>query len=214
MSYGELNTKKEKQLTKEIRVGSDYHADRLKRSNRELFDQAAIERDISDINEVLEDEELNLEAEERARLETVKGRNLSSLLILDEKTTGDSKEMKNVKKTVAAIEGKLNEACKAPLTVENVDALLKQYDAAILACRDYLREKNSSYDTGMRRRDRVNMNMVRLHTEAEAFLTAKELLIFANNAGSCLAYIRSVLLLLLLSLAIRSAGVSFPEKAR
>ncbi len=68
----------------------------------------------------------------------MKGRNLSSLLILDEKTTGDSKEMKDVKKAVAVIEGKLDEVCGAPLTEKEVDVILQQYNTAILACRDYL----------------------------------------------------------------------------
>ena len=176
MSYGELQTKKEQQLTKEIRVGSDYHADALKRSNRTLFNEAAIRRDITDINEVLAEKDLNIDAEERARLEMVKGRNLSSLLILDEKTTGDSREMKAIKKSAAAIEGKLNETRRARITEKNVDEMLTLYDKAILACRDYLKDKDPSYSKGQERYQKVTMIMYRLHQEAEAFIAAKELI--------------------------------------
>ncbi len=114
--FRDLHTKKEEQLFKAVRVGSDYHADKLRRSNRELFDHNAIQKDISDINKVLAEKELGLMSEERSRLEMIKGRNLSSLLILDEKTTGDSSDMKAVKKSVAAIEGELDQKRKSPFT--------------------------------------------------------------------------------------------------
>ena len=140
MSYEELQAKKEAQVTKELRVSSDYHADALKQKNRQLFDEAAIRKDLTDINEVLAEKDLNLTEEERSRLEMVRGRNLSSLLMLSEKTTGDSKEMKAVKKSMAAIEKKLNEEKGVAFSPESIDIVLMLYDKAILACRDYMRE--------------------------------------------------------------------------
>ena len=176
MPYGELHAKKEQQLTKEIRVTTDSHADVLKRSNRQLFDEGRIKKDLSDINEVLAQKDLGLMEEERARLEMVRGRNLSALLILDEKTTGDSKEMRAVKRGVAAVEEKLNEERQAPFGEESVEELLRLYDTAILACRDYMRDKDPSYKKGQERYQMVTMNMMRLHREAEAFLNTKELI--------------------------------------
>ncbi len=171
----ELNQKKEAQLNKNIRVASDHHASELKKKDRSLYDQAMIQRDNQDIDMVLKGTKLT--SEERSNLEMIKGRNLSSLLVLDEKRSGDSKQMKAVKKAVSAVEVKISEhRLGDPFTEAAVDEILRLYDTAILACRDYLRDKDPSYQKGQERYALVKMNTLRLHEEAEAFVVAKELI--------------------------------------
>ena len=63
-----------------------------------------------------------------------------------------------------------------PLRKKNIDDVLKLYDTAILACKDYMKDKKPSYSNGIGRYEKVTMNIVRLHEEAEAFLAAKELI--------------------------------------
>lgn len=172
----ELQFKKQQQLNKEIRVGSEHNADRLKRKDRDLYNKRAVKQDIVDINAVLTKDQ-QLTEEEKANLQVLRGRNLSTLLILEEKTTGDSKLMKKVKKAVAGIEGRLNEEKQNwQFTEADVVEILRLYDTAILACKDYMFDKGPAYKTGRERYDMVKMNMLRLHEEADSFLVAKEMI--------------------------------------
>ena len=98
--------KKNRQLDKQVRITSEHQAGALKQKNRNLYDKSAIRKDMQEINEVLKG---NLTSEDRGSLEVIKGRNMSSLLILEEKTTGDSKQMKRVKKSLVEIEKVINE---------------------------------------------------------------------------------------------------------
>ena len=86
--------KKNRQLDKQVRIASDHRAGTLKQRNRNLYDMSAIRNDMQEIDEVLKG---NLTSEDRGNLEVIKGRNMSSLLVLEEKTSGDSKQMKKVK---------------------------------------------------------------------------------------------------------------------
>ena len=166
--------KKNDQLTKEIRVTSDYHASKLKQKDRTLYNQKTLKEDIRDIDTVLKGE---LTDQERARLEMVRGRNLSSLLVLSEKTTGDSKQMKKVKMSVTEVEKEINKSRREDrFTEKDIDDILGLYRNAILACKDYMGDKTPSYGKGEDRYALVRMNMIRLHEEAEAFLAAKELI--------------------------------------
>ena len=166
--------KKDIQLNKQVRIASDHHAGALKQKNRNLYDKSAIRKDNQEIDELLTG---NLNAEERFNLEVIKGRNMSSLLVLEEKTTGDSKQMKKVKKSLVAIETAVNEEkLGIPVTVEDVERIIGLYESAILACKEYMLDKDPSYATGKERLSLVRQNMVRLHKEEEAFLTAKELM--------------------------------------
>ena len=165
---------KERQFEKEIRVSSDYHADELKKKNKTLFDQNAIRKDIQQIDLMLQ---MKQSEEDRARLEMIQGRNISSLLILEEKTTGDSSQMKNVKKSVSAVEVEINrDRLGEPFTVKDMDQILDLYDTAIHACKNYVSGKNPTYKKGKERLNLVQMNLTRLIMEAETFLVAKELL--------------------------------------
>ena len=169
-----IHKMKERQFEKEIRVGSDYHADVLKKKNRSLYDQNAIRQDIQMIDLMLQ---TNQTAEDRAKLEMIQGRNLSSLLILKEKTTGDSTQMKNVKKSVSAVEAEINKDRPGePFTEKDMDRILGLYGTAILACKEYVDDKDPTYATGKERLHLVRMNLIRLQQEAEIFLVAKELL--------------------------------------
>ncbi|MCR4654669.1 MAG: hypothetical protein K5770_00340 [Lachnospiraceae bacterium] len=99
-----LQQQKQEQLDKTVRVGSTHKASELKRKDRALYDIQAVENDNTIISNILGSKTLEIEDTERARLSAIQGRNLSTLLLLQEKTTGDSKLMKAVKKAVAAIE--------------------------------------------------------------------------------------------------------------
>ena len=99
-----LMQQKQEQLNKEIRVGSTHKASELRRKDRELYNIQSVENDNAVIDSILGNAALEIQDAEKARLSAIKGRNLSTLLLLQEKTTGDSKEMKKVKKAVAAIE--------------------------------------------------------------------------------------------------------------
>ena len=171
----ELQQIKENLLNKDIRVANEHHAGDLRNKNRSLYDQTAIRKDNQDIDAVLKSRQLT--AEELSNLEMIKGRNLSSLLVLEEKKTGDSRQMKAVKRAISAVETGLNkDRLGIPFTEKDVDELLRLYDTAILACRDYVRDKDPSYARGKERLALVRMNVDRLHEEAEALLVAKELI--------------------------------------
>ncbi len=173
-----LKQRKEQQLYKDIRVGDSYKSEDLKRKGMggTLYHEQTVEGDIAVINEILGSKELNLDKNERAKLEAINGRNLSTLLLLQEKTFGDSKEMVEVKKSISLIEKALNRPLKHAITVNNIDKLLGFYDAAIIACRDYLIDKDPTYAPGKKRLAQVRLNMLRLHEEAESFRVARELL--------------------------------------
>ena len=171
----ELQQIKETQLNKDIRVATEYQASELRNKNRSLYDQMAIRKDNQDIDTILRGKQLT--AGERSNLQMIRGRNLSSLLVLEEKKTGDSRQMKAVKKAISAVETRLNkDRLGIPFTEKDVDELLRLYDTAILACRDYVRDKDPSYAKGKERLALVRMNVDRLHEEAEALLVAKELI--------------------------------------
>lgn len=173
-----LRQQKEEQLNKVIRVGSTHEASELKRKDRELYNTQAVERDNTVINNILHSGTLELQDAERARLSAIKGRNLSTLLLLQEKTFGDSPKMKAVKEAVAAIEVALstNKQGNEAYSPMNVEDVLTMYSKAILACREYMVLKSPSYKNGKHRYDQVRLNMIRLHEEAEAFMNAKALL--------------------------------------
>ena len=182
----ELQQKLQQQMNKEIRVTYNHRAKDMRTANEELFNLNSIKNDILDINKLLFHEDKDaLTEEQRAKLEMIRGRNLSSLLVMSEKTTGDSKEMKKVKKAVAAVERKLNEEKQNPFNAADIDAILRIYDTAIEACRDYMYDKNPKYKKGQKRYQIVETNAIRLHTEAEAFLVAKELIRSGVLNGNC-----------------------------
>ena len=173
-----LMQQKQEQLNKEIRVGSTHKASELRRKDRELYNIQSVENDNAVIDSILGNAALEIQDAEKARLSAIKGRNLSTLLLLQEKTTGDSKEMKKVKKAVAAIEVAMSRHKQgdAPFSPADVEDILTMYSKAIFACQDYLVDKSPTYSTGHTRYDQVRLNMIRLHEEAEAFMKAKELL--------------------------------------
>ena len=166
--------KKNRQLDKQVRITSEHQAGALKQKNRNLYAKSAIKKDMQEIDEVLKG---NLTSEDRGSLEVIKGRNMSSLLILEEKTTGDSKQMKRVKKSLVEIEKVINEdKLGIEVTVGDVERIIGLYETAILACRDYMMDKDPSYATGKARLALVRQNLIRLHKEEEAFLVARDLM--------------------------------------
>ena len=173
-----LKQQKQQQLEKTIRVGSSHKASDLKQKDRALYNTGAIEQDISNIDDVLANKErLELKDEEEARLTAIRGRNLSTLLLLQEKTFGDSTLMKNVKMAISNIEVALNrKKANAPFNAADVEYILTLYSKAILTCRTYLRDKSPTFSTGLTRYDQVKQNLYRLRQEAEDFMNAKELL--------------------------------------
>ena len=176
------------QLHKELRVGAaeenaDLMRERIAGEDVALYDMKAMRQDISEIEKLLENKEGVLTDQQRAELEAIQGRNLSSLLILSEKTLGDSKEMKAVKKGIAAIERYLHNRKETSFTPDNVDYILGMYDTAILACNYYLDHKSPTFGTGKDRYRQVQYNMSRLMIEASDFRVARELLKSGVLAG-------------------------------
>ena len=179
--------KANEQLNKELRVGSENNAglmrERIPEVKSELYDTNFIRNDIKEIEELLQNKEHTLTAKQLAELEAVQGRNVSTLLIMSEKTVGDSKKMKAVKKGIAEIERYLHNERNRPFMPDDMEYLLGMYDKAILACNDYLDHKSPTFGTGKDRYRQVQYNMSRLMTEASNFRVAQELLRSGVLAG-------------------------------
>ena len=97
----------EAQLNKAVRNASEGTAKKLKDKNKKLYDKAAVAKDIEEINALLGGD---LSDEERLQLEMIQARNRSSELILDEKLTGDKKQIQAVKTSLASVEKVINQS--------------------------------------------------------------------------------------------------------
>ena len=179
--------KANEQIHRELRVGSEENADLMRKhiigDNAALYDVDFMKKDIKEIESLLGDKESTITAQQRAELEAVQGRNVSSLLILSEKSIGDSKKMKAVKRGISEIERYLQRERKQPFEPENVDYILDMYDKAILACNKYLDTKSPTFGIGKDRYRQVQYNMSRLMIEASDFRVARELLKSGVLAG-------------------------------
>lgn len=73
LGHDNLFQKKQEQLNKEIRVGSTHEASQLRRQNEQLYNQQAVEQDISALDQILGSKALQLEDQERAELQVRRG---------------------------------------------------------------------------------------------------------------------------------------------
>ena len=164
----------EAQLNKAVRNASEGTAKKLKDKNKKLYDKAAVAKDIEEINALLGGD---LSDEERLQLEMIQARNRSSELILDEKLTGDKKQIQAVKTSLASVEKVINQSrLGIEVKEEELDKLLVLYDQAILACRNYMRDNHATNKEGQEHQKLVRLNILRLHREAASFQVAKELM--------------------------------------
>lgn len=103
---------------------------------------------------------------EKARLEAVQGRNLSHLMLNDQKFTGDSEEMKKVKTALANLETAMTRT-KKKFTENEAEYLLGLYSTAMEECQNYIDKKHPRRETGKRRKAMVQATLKRLMKESD-----------------------------------------------
>ena len=103
---------------------------------------------------------------DRIKLENVKERNKSHLLVNDKKFGGDSDYMETVKKTVADLEKKL---AVQSIDKAALDAVEEAYHTAKVACQDYIDNKNPWFSAGKRRMRKVKDRLASIREEVEIF---------------------------------------------
>ncbi len=118
--------------------------------------------------------ELNLSAEETADYAMKLDRRMSFLLLNDEKTSGDSKEMVQVKKQLGILEFILT--TQEVMNDRILDDIIKQYNNTILVCENYIKNKNPWFSTGKKRLAMVKDTNARLIREKDCLERGKELL--------------------------------------
>ena len=101
-----------------------------------------------------------------SRLENVKERNMSHILLNQHKFLGDSGYMKDVKNTLADLEEKLAEK---KTDKDSLDAVEKAYNDAISACSAYVEHKNPWFESGKKRLQKVEERMEKLREERDFF---------------------------------------------
>lgn len=116
-----------------------------------------------------------LSDEEYAEKTFAVGRRVAMELLDSQKISGDSKEMKAVKKSVSKIENII--ADKRVRTIEEVDGLLGAYQVAIAECRYYCSVKNPTFETGRMRKKKVWDTLLRLLDEYSNIKAYKNMMI-------------------------------------
>ena len=170
------------ELNKQMRTATTYDSEKLQKQDKDLYNRGMVQYDMNMIDTVLKSDEIELQDEERAKLEAIQGRNLSTLLILQEKNTGDSKAMKDVKKKIADVE-RLLQKKNTVWDIDSIDFVLTGYEAAISSCKHYVDSKDPTFKKGKERLRNVQMNLDRLLTEAAEFRVARELLLEGDRVG-------------------------------
>ena len=125
----------------------------------------------------LESGELETDKKEykQGKLEAIKGRNLSNLMLNAQKTGGDSGEMKKVKDALKRLEDSMTEDRKHTLTTEEIEKIQENYSTAIFMCRDYLKKKTSRIGAWKDRKTMVQKTMDRLLHENKLLTMGKTL---------------------------------------
>ncbi len=90
---------------------------------------------------------------------------------------GDSSLMKAVKIAVRESDEAFYENHDRPLTVEDIDSVIKKMDVAILACKDYILQKTSDSDRAKERRRVVYKSMEKLLNDSANLICARELIL-------------------------------------
>lgn len=115
----------------------------------------------------IETGEFVVSEKEKAKLEALQGRNLSHLMLNDQKFTGDSKEMKEVKTALANLEAAMTRK-KKKFTENEAEYLLGLYNTAMEQCQNYIDKKHPKRETGKRRKAMVQATLNRLMKESDA----------------------------------------------
>lgn len=121
----------------------------------ELIDKLFAEENIKDLTK-----------QEVIRLENVKERNMSHLLVNDTKVGGDSDLMDAVKKSIMALETQLSTTFANETSIKRTQ---KAYEDAIKACRDYVDGRNPISPWGKRRKRKVEARLEKLREELKWF---------------------------------------------
>lgn len=101
--------------------------------------------------------------EDYFRLVAIKNRNLSKLMIEEEKTGGDSKEMSAVKETLAQVEESLKRT--GSLSAQSIVEVENCYKAAISSCKYYIETKKPRFEAGKMRKKMVYETLEYLERE-------------------------------------------------
>lgn len=101
--------------------------------------------------------------EDYFRLVAIKNRNLSKLMMGDEKSGDDSPEMSAVKENLSLVEEKLKN--QGELNSETIEEIVGCYSAAISSCKYYIETKNPRYEAGKRRKKMVGDTLEYLEKE-------------------------------------------------
>ena len=104
----------------------------------------------------------------QSKLNAIQGRNLSHLMLNDQKVTGDSSEMAEVKRAIEQLESVMTRKGNKTLSENNMDYIASLYSKAMDECQKYCDSKNPWTSSGKRRKAKVQATLKRLTKEAEA----------------------------------------------
>lgn len=119
----------------------------------------------------------------KLRLTAIQGRNLSHLMLNDQKTLGDSTEMQEVKESLKNLEEVLTREKSKGMTEDDVDFITGMYNAAIATCQHYVDTKNPWTKTGQRRKAKVQATLERLMQESSQIAIARLTISNGDNEG-------------------------------
>ena len=102
----------------------------------------------------------------KMQLKALQGRNLSHLMLNEQKITGDSAEMQEVKEALKNLETVLTREKKEGITEDDIDFIEGMYQAAMASCQQYIKTKNPWTKTGKRRMAKVKATLDRLMQES------------------------------------------------
>lgn len=162
-------------LTQETRVARNMEKD-TQGYDRQFYSMEQTRQDMKLIDQALHfpTAELEITDQKKYRLQAIQGRNLSHVLLNSTKTTGDSKEMANVKNSIESLEQKLAEVRQGAVSVANIEEVENAYLLAISHCQYYCDHKNPTFQTGKERKQLVMDTLARLRREAGWLAEAKQ----------------------------------------
>ena len=139
--------------------------------DKERYNVESVQKENERITFLLEKSSVKdkLDNLDRARLMNVQNRNAAFLLVNEQKFSGDSTEMTLVKDKVTWLEGLLENRTNSAEFIGKVE--LKAFDEAIDACKAYLEKKHPRFETGKRRRRKVEDELKRLQDDLGFFKT-------------------------------------------
>ncbi len=111
-------------------------------------------------------ESYGLSMDDRIRLKNIRDRNASHILVNQQKFSGDSEEMQNVKKSVTELEELLH---GGSIEAGGLNAVEEAYERAINACSYYRDHKNPWFPTGKERKRQVVEKLDSLRNEFSLF---------------------------------------------